>query len=192
MLRAHLPVVGGAGISAFELGNCAATLLILRTTELLGPGRSAKAATTAALGLYVAYNATTTLTSLGAGRSTDRVVSPGSWPWVSSPSPSHTSASPTTPPPGRRCCHGSCSPASASAASRPPNTRPWLHMPRSSCAAPPSASSLASRASATSGASVIAGLLWTTLGPSWAFAYLATWMAIALLALIATYWSDTD
>jgi len=62
-----------AGIGAFELGNCAATLLILRATELLGPGRSAKAATTAALGLYVAYNATATLTSLGAGRSTDRV-----------------------------------------------------------------------------------------------------------------------
>jgi len=190
MLRAHLPVVGGAGISAFELGNCAATLLILRTTELLGPGRSAKAATTAALGLYVAYNATATLTSLGAGRSTDRVVSPGSWPWVSSPSPSHTSARHHRL--GGAAAHGSCSPASASAASRPPNTRPWLHMPRSSCAAPPSASSLASRASATSGASVIAGLLWTTLGPSWAFAYLATWMAIALLALIATYWSDTD
>ncbi len=42
------------------------------------------------------------------------------------------------------------------------------------------------------GASVIAGLLWTTLGPSWAFAYLATWMAIALLALIAADRSDTD
>jgi len=39
---------------------------------------------------------------------------------------------------------------------------------------------------------VIAGLLWTTLGPSWAFAYLATWMAIALLALIAADRSDTD
>lgn len=62
-----------AGIGAFELGNCAATLLILRATELLGPGRSADAATTTALGLYVAYNATATLTSLAAGRRTDRV-----------------------------------------------------------------------------------------------------------------------
>ena len=38
-----------AGISAFEFGNCAATLLILRATELLEPGRSPPSAATAAL-----------------------------------------------------------------------------------------------------------------------------------------------
>lgn len=37
------------GISAFELGNCAATLLILRATDLLEPGRSTDHATTLAL-----------------------------------------------------------------------------------------------------------------------------------------------
>jgi hypothetical protein len=31
-----------AGISAFELGNCAATLLILRATDLLAPSRGSK------------------------------------------------------------------------------------------------------------------------------------------------------
>lgn len=40
-----------AGISAFELGNCAATLLILRATHLLSPGRSTDSATQLAIGL---------------------------------------------------------------------------------------------------------------------------------------------
>jgi MFS family permease len=61
-----------AGISAFELGNCAATLLILRATQLLEPGRSTDNATTTALWLYVGYNLAATLTSLAAGRYTDR------------------------------------------------------------------------------------------------------------------------
>jgi MFS family permease len=43
-----------AGIGAFELGNCAATLLILLATELLEPGRSHDSAITIALALYVA------------------------------------------------------------------------------------------------------------------------------------------
>jgi hypothetical protein len=44
------------GVSAFEFGNVAATLLILRATELLAPGRGQDRATQLALGLYVAYN----------------------------------------------------------------------------------------------------------------------------------------
>ena len=32
-------------------------------------------------------------------------------------------------------------------------------------------------------ASAIAGILWTTLSPSWVFAYLAAWMAVALVGL---------
>jgi len=35
-------------------------------------------------------------------------------------------------------------------------------------------------------AASVAGILWTVLSPSWAFAYLATWMMIALLALVVT------
>ncbi|MFZ2167055.1 MAG: hypothetical protein WAV45_16465, partial [Propionibacteriaceae bacterium] len=35
-------------------------------------------------------------------------------------------------------------------------------------------------------ASGIAGLLWTLISPTWAFAYLAAWMAIALVALTRT------
>ena len=60
------------GVSAFEFGNVAATLLILRATELLSPGRGQDRATQLALGLYVAYNVAATLASVPAGRLGDR------------------------------------------------------------------------------------------------------------------------
>src|SRR5215207_4387134 len=60
------------GVSAFEFGNVAATLLILRAAELLTPGRDQDRATQLALGLYVAYNVAATLTSIPAGRLGDR------------------------------------------------------------------------------------------------------------------------
>jgi MFS family permease len=72
------PVVQGklgrllAGVSAFELGNVAATLLILRATELLAPARGHDSAVKVALLLYAAYNLTATLSSVPAGRATDR------------------------------------------------------------------------------------------------------------------------
>ena len=59
------------GISAFELGNVAATLLILRATELLRPAHGREAATQLGIGLYVAYNAAATLSSLPAGKVSD-------------------------------------------------------------------------------------------------------------------------
>jgi MFS family permease len=63
-----------AGISAFEFGNCAATLLILRATELLEPRRSHTAAATTALWLYVSYNGAGTVASIPAGRHADRTT----------------------------------------------------------------------------------------------------------------------
>ena len=60
------------GVSAFEFGNVAATLLILRASELLAPGRDQNWATQLALGLYVAYNLAATLASVPAGRLGDR------------------------------------------------------------------------------------------------------------------------
>jgi MFS family permease len=60
------------GVGAFELGNMAATLLILRATELLRPERGEDAATMIALALYVTYNLAATLTSVPAGRAGDR------------------------------------------------------------------------------------------------------------------------
>ena len=61
-----------AGVSVFELGNMAATLLILRATDLLEPGRGQDAAAQQAIALYVLYNVAATLVSVPAGRHGDR------------------------------------------------------------------------------------------------------------------------
>jgi MFS family permease len=53
------------GISAFELGNVAATLLILRAAQLLTPDHGHDSATKIALGLYIAYNAAAAIASMG-------------------------------------------------------------------------------------------------------------------------------
>jgi hypothetical protein len=60
------------GIAALGDGNGAATLRILRATELLDPGRSDDHATQLALGLYVVYNLAATLISVPAGHYGDR------------------------------------------------------------------------------------------------------------------------
>jgi MFS family permease len=59
-------------VGAFELGNVAATLLILRATDLLTPGHGQDDAARIAIALYVVYNATATLASFPAGRFGDR------------------------------------------------------------------------------------------------------------------------
>jgi MFS family permease len=60
------------GIGAFELGNIAATLLILRATDLLEPSRGHDSAVQIALVLYAGYNLAATLASVPAGRLVDR------------------------------------------------------------------------------------------------------------------------
>ena len=60
------------GISAFELGNCAAALMILRATDLLEPRHGIDDATTIAIALYVVYNVSATVTSVAAGHASDR------------------------------------------------------------------------------------------------------------------------
>ncbi len=59
-------------IGAFEFGNLAATLLILRATELLTPSRGQDGATELALLLYLAYNVAATAASVPAGHVGDR------------------------------------------------------------------------------------------------------------------------
>jgi MFS family permease len=61
------------GIGAFEIGNLAATLLILRATELLSPEHGTTSAAQLALGLYTAYNLAATLASFPAGSLGDRI-----------------------------------------------------------------------------------------------------------------------
>jgi len=61
-----------AGIAAFELANVAATLLILRATDLLDPVHGEDTATTIAIGLYAGYNLAATLVAVPAGHVADR------------------------------------------------------------------------------------------------------------------------
>lgn len=72
VLKGDLGRLLGA-VAAFEVGNVAATLLILRASELLAPERGTKTATTIALGLYTAYNVAATIASIPAGRLSDRL-----------------------------------------------------------------------------------------------------------------------
>lgn len=60
-------------VGLFELGNVAATLLILRATELLTPTRGLESATFVALVLYLGYNVAASITSLPAGHVSDRI-----------------------------------------------------------------------------------------------------------------------
>lgn len=76
-LRVREAMSGGlgrvfVGIGAFELGNIAATLMILRATELYEPSRGTDRATQIALVLYIGYNVAATLASVPAGRVADR------------------------------------------------------------------------------------------------------------------------
>jgi len=61
-----------AAVGAFELGNIAATLLILRALELLEPAHGEDTAAQLGLALYTAYNVAATLISVPAGRAGDR------------------------------------------------------------------------------------------------------------------------
>lgn len=65
-----------ATVAAFEFGNVAATLLILRATELLAQTHSRGDAIRIGLWLYAGYNVAATAGSLLAGRAADR-SSPG-------------------------------------------------------------------------------------------------------------------
>ena len=171
------------GITAFELGNVAATMLILRATEVLERTSSAATARTGAVGLYVAYNAAGALTSLVAGQHSDRtgarrVLSVGvamfalaylgfgldsdGWfgllPWFLLAGT------------GIGCVETAEHAAVATHA--PADLRGSAF---GLLAGVQSAGNLA--------ASAIAGVLWTALSPAWAFGYLTAWMVVALLAL---------
>ncbi|MFG2668570.1 MFS transporter [Streptomyces sp. NPDC048387] len=77
------PVLSGdlgrlmGAVAAFEVGNIAATLLILQATDLLASEHGTQTATTIALGLYTAYNVAATVASVPAGRLSDRLGTRG-------------------------------------------------------------------------------------------------------------------
>jgi MFS family permease len=158
--------------------------LILRATQLLEPGRKpAPRRRPPPLGLYIAYNVAATLTSLAAGQHTDRararrVLTLGvaafavaylgfahdtdSWaallPWFALAG-----------------IGIGCVEAAEHAAV---TTHAAVDVRGSAFGLLAGVQSLGNLT-----ASGIAGILWTALSPSWAFAYLAAWMFIALIGL---------
>ena len=172
------------GVTAFEMGNAAATLLILRATDLLAPGRSQTAATQLALVLYVLYNLAATLISIPAGRHGDRSNPSGSSPrgGVLRRRVRRVRGRPRQPGCWRP---GSCWPGSASAAARPPKRG-------RRCPGPDqlrgSAFGLLAtiQAIANLAASALAGVLWTAVSPAAAFGFLAAAMIIAVPLVLAS------
>ena len=71
MLRGQLGRIM-VGFTLFEVGNVAATLLILRATDLLTPGHGHDSAVRLAVVLYAVYNAAAMVISVPAGHTTDR------------------------------------------------------------------------------------------------------------------------
>jgi MFS family permease len=185
------PVLAGrlgrlmVGVSAFEFGNVAATLLILRASELLAPGRSQDRATQLALGLYVAYNLAATVASIPAGRLGDRrgavlVLILGvalfglAYAGFAAGGASVLVLAPWFVAAGVAIGCVETAEHAAVAALAPVELRGSAF---GLLAAVQSFGNLA--------ASAIAGLLWTAVSPRVAFGYLVVWMVLALLGLLA-------
>jgi MFS family permease len=173
------------GVSAFEFGNVAATLLILRATDLLASGHSQHRATQLALGLYGAYNLAATVASIPAGRLGDRrgavlVLALGvglfgmAYAGFAAGGSSVLALAPWFLAAGVAIGCVETAEHAAVAALAPVELRGSAF---GLLAAVQSFGNLA--------ASAIAGLLWTLASPQVAFAYLSTWMLPALVSLLA-------
>ena len=188
------PVLAGrlgrllAAVAAFEVGNVAATLLILRATELLAPTHGTGTATTIAIGLYTAYNTAAALVSVPAGRLSDRLGGAG---------------------PVRVLAAGVATFGVAYAGFAFASASIWLLVVpfvlsgvAIGCVETAEHAAVAAlapeglrgsafgllafvQAGGNLAASVVAGLLWTVVSPVVAFAYLVGWMVLALIGLVA-------
>ena len=183
-----------AGITVFELGNCAATLLILRATELFQPGRTNDHATQLALVLYIAYNLAATLISVPAGRHGDRhnptrVLLAGAacfvaaYLWFAAGPAGVTALAPAFVLAGLGIGCVETAEHAAVATYAPTSLRGSAF---GLLAVTQSAGNLA--------ASAIAGILWTTIAPTAAFIFLAAVMGTATgtLAVVATHDTATE
>ena len=173
-----------AGMGAFEFGNCAATLLILRATELLEPGRGQDRAASIAVLLYVAYNVAATLTSLPAGHLGDRrgtrlVLLGGATTFLAAYLVFAGSGASIPALAAGFVLAGVGIGAAETAEHAAVATRADEAVRGSAfglLAALQSAGNLA--------ASAVAGILWTAFSPTVAFTWLAAWMLAAVLAFL--------
>ena len=174
-----------AAVSAFELGNAAATLLILRATDLLTPSRGHDSAVKVALVLYAGYNLAATLASVPAGHATDRrggivVLLAGVLAFLAAYLGFALTGSAIVllaalfAAAGIGIGFAETAQHAAVAALAPPDLRGSAF---GALAAIQSFGNLA--------ASAVAGGLWTLVSPRAAFLYLAGWMVVSAAALVA-------
>lgn len=174
------------GIAAFEIGNCATTLLILRATQLFLPGHGKTAATQLALFLYVGYNIAAALVSVPAGRHGDRhnpvrvlaagaVLFAAGYGWFAAGSHQPLVLLPAFILTGLGIGCGETAESAAVASLAPGQLRG-------------SAFGLAATVQAAGNliASSVAGVLWTAVSPVAAFAFLAAAMAVASALILTT------
>jgi MFS family permease len=173
------------GVSAFEVGNVAATLLILRATELLTPTHGHDTAVKLGLGLYTAYNLAATLASIPAGQLGDRrgnlpvlllgvVCFGGAYVGFALNGASVALLAISFVLAGVAIGFVETAEHAAVAGLAPPDIR------GSAFGLLAAIQSLGNFA-----ASAGAGLLWTEVSPRAAFLYLAAWMAVSLVAFAA-------
>jgi MFS family permease len=172
------------GIGAFELGNVAATLLILRATELLSTQRDPKAATQLALVLYLAYNLAASAASPLAGRASDRrgavrVLVGGAGTFCLAYL-GFALTGPSVP------LLGACFVAAGVGIGLVETAEHAAVAERS--AAKERGSAFGALAAVQSfgnlAASGVAGMLWTLVSPAAAFGYAAAWMVLAVAAML--------
>jgi MFS family permease len=172
------------GISAFEIGNAAATLLILRATQLLTPDHGHESAVKIALVLYAGYNLAATVASVPGGRLGDRrgnvrVLAIGvgcfgvAYAGLAFVGSSIALLAVLFAAGGVAIGFVETAEHAAVASLAPEGLRGSAF---GLLAAVQSFGNLA--------ASVVAGLLWTLLSPRAAFLYLAGWMVVSLIGLL--------
>lgn len=172
------------GLGMFEIGHVAATLLILRATQLFTPTMGLNAATQVALVLYIGYNTAATFASIPAGRvgdsrSTTLVFTVGVGLFllaylgfaIQSASILILALSFIAAGVAIGCIETS---QHASVASLAP-----IELRGSAFGFLAAVQSFGNIA-----ASVVAGVLWTAFSPTVAFFYLASWMVISLVVLV--------
>jgi MFS family permease len=172
-------------VTAFELANVAATLLILRATDLLTPDRGHDSAVRLAVVLYAVYNAAAMVISVPAGHVTDRrgataVLVVGAFAALAALVGFALSGASIALLAALFALAGTGKGAVETAQGAAVALLAPPQLLGSAFGALATIQSFANLA-----ASVVAGALWTLVSPRTAFLYLAGWAAVSVVALAA-------